>query len=702
VAVEGEDDVSAPGAADDSQSDASLPSDDDGDADDSDLSETDVPESLTQEDSSKSNGAARLPAAIRPTPQTEPSQPADASSFAATNDTNVMLNGLQISNQATESEALHYNADGDSDAIPVSDVKEEPAQSRRQETIGERKRREHEEYKQKRDQDPAFIPNRGAFFMHDHRSAAPGQNGFRPFARGGGGRGRGRNTIGGPFSPATYVITIPNVTGLFTKAIGRLNTQAPDATSTPWAHDLHDTLQEPQGRQQQQPTSAPHRSGPGGVAQTAAGAPKNSFPVRQFSTTKDLAYVKLRVLLPGMKNAIAYDNTKVRQYTKLPDHRPPLRRDKPVRISLPDRVPAYRWPAQERSFTFIPRALRPNQQGYRGRARLGSMGGFSSRRTSIYGGSVYSPSIPMSRRSSLAREYLADGNMAVSPSGSVRPVVRLPPGSQQHSASGTPIYLSGQGTPVMNAPPHGYPLPQKPTYRENWPTNITMHQPRPQKAVSVAGIESPAYGAGPSQQQQEHAPFQHQLPAHVNGANGPPEFYPRGQQQQQQQQQAYPSQPSGTPLSNIPERAIHAPAFQPQPFNPQPSYQQAAPAYYYQPAQAQYPPGSVMAPMFMPNGQHGAILVPTVVPTQPQVYIQQQPDASAAAQASLVAHEQNGMVYYYNPNDVYQGAPAPPASEGFNQAGNYTMPGMGGMMTPTPDGYYYPQVPQGAIYYPPQ
>lgn len=228
---------------------------------------------------------------------------------------------------------------------------------------------------------------------------------------------------------------------------------------------------------------------------------------------------------------------------------------------------------------------------------------------------------------------------------------------------------------------------------------MTMHQPRPQKAVSVAGIESPAYVAGVSQHQQEHAPFQHQLPAHVNGANGPPEFYPRAQPQQ-----PYPGQTSGTPLSNIPERAIHAPAFQPQPFTQQPPYQPAAPAYYYQPTQPQYPPGSVMAPMFMPNAQHGAILVPAVVPSQPQVYIQQQAEASAAAagQASLVAHEQNGMVYYYNPTDVYQTGPAPPATEGFTPAGNYTMPGMGGMMTPTPDGYYYPQVPQGTIYYPPQ
>jgi len=46
----------------------------------------------------------------------------------------------------------------------------------RRETFAERKRREHEEYKKNRDSKPAFIPNRGAFFMHDQRSAFLGQN----------------------------------------------------------------------------------------------------------------------------------------------------------------------------------------------------------------------------------------------------------------------------------------------------------------------------------------------------------------------------------------------------------------------------------------------------------------------------------------------------------------------------------------------
>ena len=75
---------------------------------------------------------------------------------------------------------------------------------RRQENFADRRRREHEEYKKKRDADPAFIPTRGSFFMHDQRSAS-GQNGFRQYGPRGGARGvRATGPIGGPYSPAKY------------------------------------------------------------------------------------------------------------------------------------------------------------------------------------------------------------------------------------------------------------------------------------------------------------------------------------------------------------------------------------------------------------------------------------------------------------------------------------------------------------------
>jgi hypothetical protein len=119
-------------------------------------------------------------------------------------DTEMMLNGLNISDHNGTVEEVHY--DDLQETLISSESVEQPATNDSsaqmdlpQETPLERRRREHEEYKSKRDADPAFVPNRGAFFMHDHRHAGPAANGFRPFGRG---RGRGRAGIGGPFAPA--------------------------------------------------------------------------------------------------------------------------------------------------------------------------------------------------------------------------------------------------------------------------------------------------------------------------------------------------------------------------------------------------------------------------------------------------------------------------------------------------------------------
>jgi CASC3/Barentsz eIF4AIII binding len=59
----------------------------------------------------------------------------------------------------------------------------------RNETPAQRSRREHQEYIRQRNSNPAFVPNRGGFFLHDDRSstATSSFNG-RPGPRG---RGRG-------------------------------------------------------------------------------------------------------------------------------------------------------------------------------------------------------------------------------------------------------------------------------------------------------------------------------------------------------------------------------------------------------------------------------------------------------------------------------------------------------------------------------
>jgi hypothetical protein len=186
-------------AIDDSQSEASLPSDadDDADADYSDLSEPDVPEPSNSEIRPvRSNGSARKATASSPAVETPLEAPKRASSepltFESTKETEIMMNGLKISQDESKAEPLDYESVENSTSEPIAGE----GSSGKPETLADKRRKGHEEYKKKRDSDPAFIPTRGAFFMHDQRTSSPG--GFRGVGRG---RGRGRGAAGVPFSP---------------------------------------------------------------------------------------------------------------------------------------------------------------------------------------------------------------------------------------------------------------------------------------------------------------------------------------------------------------------------------------------------------------------------------------------------------------------------------------------------------------------
>lgn len=447
---------------------------------------------------------------------------------------------------------------------------------------------------------------------------------------------------------------------------------------TTWAHDLHETIAQPDI--QTAPSQAPP-SGPRAQDQQIqlVSAAKLQPPNRSFNKTTRIGNVQIRVLIGGMTDPIVFSAVPVNQHTRLPHHRPPLRRDKPVRISLPEMPIRYIFPSLDRSFIFIPRALRPNQQGFgriRGRGSFGggysALGGPSSRRTSAYAGSAYSPSVALSRRSSLAREVSADGN---SPTGPVAqrmaPVVRLPPAALQATNQQFPIDQSMAAT--VNLPQtSAYPLPQKPTFRENRPTALPMHHPKPERTLQVADIDSPATLEFNPPQQQHQLPFHQQVPSQITGQAYPAE-YPHSRHP------SHPSQASGgTPLPQIPERTVHAQPFQPYPFqHPGGFYpQQFPPAMYYCP-----PPNpttgapSVAAPAFVP-GQPYQYPIPMAPPPQQQ--------SEPTPQTGMVAHESNGMVYYYDPSQLAENAPA------FSQP-SYSMPppvvGMGDMMTPP---IYYP------------
>ncbi|KAL8969882.1 MAG: hypothetical protein Q9183_001782 [Haloplaca sp. 2 TL-2023] len=674
------------GADDDSMSEVSGISDgdEDADAEGSEGSDDEAPRVAVSTTNTVSNGQTKPVSSDRqPAPIAAPVK----SSFAVmTDDTAAMMNGLSVAENVSEVEEVHFDDMGKTSQhqvagpAPAALITEAPPVS----NLADRRKQEHEEYRKRRDADPAFVPNRGGFFMHDHRSAAAGQNGFRPFGRG---RGRGRAGFGGPQA----------------SPIGPSPATGP--TDSPWEHDLHQTVAQPESEPN---TLKTHRTLQGKSNQ-AASAISNPLPNRSFSSTTKIGKIQIRILLPGIAEPITIPAVPVNQHTRLPHHRPPLRRDKPVRVSLPNMQIRYIFPSTDRSFIFIPRALRPNQQGF-GRARgRGSFsigyGPLSSRRTSAYAGSAYSPSVAPSRRSSLAREMAAD--VVVSPSGQPlsrpsnvaaelgKPVVRLPPSAQQAPGMAGPETGHVQSVPIVNLPQiPAYPLPERPTYRENRPAPIPMHQPKPQKAVSVTDIESPATFAFHPPQQQDQQPFHQQVPSQVVQQAYQPDssLYPHSRHP------SHPSQASGgTPLSQIAERATQAHPFQPYAYQQAPPFysQQYPPTLYYYPSSDQIHAAgpSVMAPAFIP-GQPYPYALP-MAPTAPAS------STEATSQPGTVAHESNGMVYYYDSSQLNASgegqAPYTSADYSMGQVGGVV--GMGGMMTPPMQ--YYPQ-PSSTVYYPTQ
>ncbi|KAI1336806.1 hypothetical protein F5Y15DRAFT_195560 [Xylariaceae sp. FL0016] len=679
---------------DDSLTDGSMASDDLDPADDSDTSNVD--ETSPTAPAVKKISARHSKSNGKPKSESRSATSSGAAKISKFNqdsltDTQFMMNGLSISDKdATVQELVLEDATKSSTAKSSAPIVVSSNSVTGDIPPGDRRRREHDDYRRKRDEDPAFVPNRGAFFMHDHRHAGPSANGFRPFGRGP--RGRGRGGIGGPFAPVNHQIHNP----------------ADPTVSAPWAHDMHDAVAQALPVRQPRPFIDNGPPNGDGIIPTC---PPSSTPInRKMSSEKHIANMQIRVYIPYLKEPIVFSGVPVKQYTKLPDHRPPLRRDKPVRISLPDWPARLVFPAIDRSFIFIPRAMRPNQRlGGKPRSGLGSIGGFS-RRTSVFGGSVYagsaySPSVALSRRSSIAPELGRD--YLVSPTGSTmsrpghsydntRPVVRLPPQSrtdQAFSATGnTPADVpesASQATINEMAQPQTHPLPQKPIFQENRATTIPMHQPRPQKTVSVAGIEAPELQDNMSLPYQ--GAFHQQVPVQVSNGLG---------HESHVRHPSYPSQHStGTPLSQIPERAIHAAPFQPTHFsqNYYPPYQMMQPqqGYYYPPPPPPPYPSAIApsadTPAFVPGAQQNQ---------QPQGEIPTtSPGGQTQGSANLVAQEVNGMVYYYDASQL----PPMTTYATYSTPQSYPMPNVGmnnNMVTPGPDSFYYSQAGPNVPFYP--
>ncbi|KAF8534422.1 CASC3/Barentsz eIF4AIII binding-domain-containing protein [Trichophaea hybrida] len=663
-------------------------------------------------------------------------------------DTDVMKNGIDVRGEDVETVDFEDmgNETPANGKVVIVGVREKPPVAanlegaeqevlqedpKKPETIYDRKRREHDEYRKRRSEDPSFVPNRGRFFMHDHRDGT-GSNGFRPF----GPSGRGRGGRFGDFQ------THPQ--------------PPPPELAAEWPHDMHEQIEsrnQPlnQNRQVAAPTQQqiPRQTQGYNTSSFTAGRQRAPDQPRSFGRTLHKGTVQIQVNLPGMKAPITFSEVPCKIYTRLPFHRPPLRRDKPVRIALPDTPVRYIYPNVQRSFIFIPRAMRPGGSGYIRGAGGRGRGGYPTGGRSFYGGggggsTLYSPSVGMSRRSSLVYDtrhhtpaqtlhpsippqqpvagYIEERQTRAVVNGedeAGRPVVRLPsttpsitsapPGQfQQPGQAPTPRAIPQQPPPSYT--PSINPIP----YRETRATpKIPMYQPRPQKAVNVAEIDSPAV---------MHFPHNYNGGVYTDHVpSGTPVIAPNGYAQHTRHP-SYPSQTSGTPLSQIPE-AVHARPFQPNPYPPQQTYYQPYPPPHSHPAPPPLhpmthaplqphhgvfhppPPPYVAGPSPMPNGatNHYALAQP-MQQHQPQPLPQVSgPAPPGPSGPTTIAQESNGMVYYstWDPNTAYYQYPPAPGS---------TYPDTPGIpITPAPDGqgqnvggtmyYYAPPQPVGTGFY---
>lgn len=180
---EGEDEGSVDGGLDDDSlsegSDASHQEDEDADGESSDGSDTEATTSTPQVD--RVNGGHRVNGRVPNTRNAlSPGKPGKDSTVS---DTEAMMNGLKISDSTSETGAIHFDNMKEEqldDQVGRTPSSVPPTESRR-ETFGEKKRREHERYLKERDKNPAFVPTRGSFFLHDKRSTEPGTSGHKAF-----------------------------------------------------------------------------------------------------------------------------------------------------------------------------------------------------------------------------------------------------------------------------------------------------------------------------------------------------------------------------------------------------------------------------------------------------------------------------------------------------------------------------------------
>lgn len=155
--------------------------DDDADGEGSDDSDDEVSMSPQGADPNGRRVNGRVPEASQQSGRPRSVSPGKRTGTNAISDTEAMLNGMKISGETDGVAEIHFDQMKGEAGQQTGRTPSAPPTEPRRETFAERKRRDHEKYSKERDENPAFVPTRGSFFLHDKRSTESMANGYKPF-----------------------------------------------------------------------------------------------------------------------------------------------------------------------------------------------------------------------------------------------------------------------------------------------------------------------------------------------------------------------------------------------------------------------------------------------------------------------------------------------------------------------------------------
>jgi hypothetical protein len=154
---------------DDSLSEGSVDShqeDEDADGEVSEESEDEVP---TLDKAGKVNGRG-----VDRSTRNSSASPEKPGLKATVSDTEAMFNGLKVSDDAGDAAEIHFDGLREQREPHAGRTPSAPPTEPNRNNLASRKRRENEKYVKEREQNPAFVPTRGSFFLHDKRSTDNG------------------------------------------------------------------------------------------------------------------------------------------------------------------------------------------------------------------------------------------------------------------------------------------------------------------------------------------------------------------------------------------------------------------------------------------------------------------------------------------------------------------------------------------------